>query len=238
MKKLNQNWITEGLIDFEYKKYILLAYLQQIGNSFIENKLYPYFSDLIFHYKNLVSLREQKRGVEKKFQTEIQQIDIKQLKIAYEKVLQDHDLMKEIENIIDYSIPEMEKYLTEGKEIYELIEEQLNIYPVGITPLHSSEGYLFLKNGAKRGTQVYEYQITIFRQSDEKYRGIHANYMSSYENSISTTDEFIKNDLIKQNKNLPNPATYVVETRFEYPLTETLLPIAKRSLVKHIANAA
>lgn len=33
MKTLNHNWLTEGLIDFEYKKYILLSYLQEVNTK-------------------------------------------------------------------------------------------------------------------------------------------------------------------------------------------------------------
>jgi hypothetical protein len=37
MKSLGANWFIEGHIDFEYKKYILLSYLQDI-NSHFDNK--------------------------------------------------------------------------------------------------------------------------------------------------------------------------------------------------------
>ncbi len=40
MSTLPKNWLTEGLIDFEYKKYILLSYTQQVKGSFKERKLY------------------------------------------------------------------------------------------------------------------------------------------------------------------------------------------------------
>jgi hypothetical protein len=35
---------------------------------------------------------------------------------------------------------------------------------------------------------------------------------------------------------LPNPATYVIESELDIPLEETLLPIARRSLVKYVAS--
>ena len=57
---LSKNWITEGIIDFEYKKYILLAYLQHIKSEFDERKLYPMLSDLFFHYQNLLQFKENK----------------------------------------------------------------------------------------------------------------------------------------------------------------------------------
>ena len=34
MQALGVNWIIEGTVDFEYKKYILLAYLQEINRHF------------------------------------------------------------------------------------------------------------------------------------------------------------------------------------------------------------
>ena len=61
MATLSKNWITEKLIDFEYKKYLLLAYLQQVSGQFDETRLYPSLSELIEHYKNVVSLRENKK---------------------------------------------------------------------------------------------------------------------------------------------------------------------------------
>ena len=61
MKTLSQTWFADGYIDFELKKYTLLAYLQEINKCFCAKKLYPQLADLIFHYNNLVAFRENKR---------------------------------------------------------------------------------------------------------------------------------------------------------------------------------
>ena len=63
MVSLDKNWLTEGLIDFEYKKYELLAYLKNVGKSFSENRLYPFLGDLIFHYNNILSLKNEFKAV-------------------------------------------------------------------------------------------------------------------------------------------------------------------------------
>ena len=60
MKQLSDTWFAEGYIDFELKKYTLLAYLQEINKYFNENKLYPQLGDVVFHYNNLVEVRENK----------------------------------------------------------------------------------------------------------------------------------------------------------------------------------
>ena len=58
MKSLSETWFAEGRIDFELKKYTLLAYLQEVDKYFNENKLYPQLADVIFHYHNIVAFRE------------------------------------------------------------------------------------------------------------------------------------------------------------------------------------
>ena len=85
MKKLAPNWITEGLIDFEYKKYVLLAYLNFIHQNFDEKLLYPFLADLIFHYQNLLSLKENKDKTKESFNKQIKKLDLENFKIEFEK---------------------------------------------------------------------------------------------------------------------------------------------------------
>lgn len=238
MAELNKNWITEKLIDFEYKKYILLAYLQEVNQSFERKELYPYLSELIDHYRQVKALKENKQSLLNAFPHRLNRIDLDNLMMDYEKVVEDNGLMQEIENIINYSIPQFEFYLGEGKKIYDFIEEQLHIYPVGVMPLYPEHGYMFLKEGSGPNAEVYEYKITIFEQPDVKYRAIHTTFLKSFQTGFRNSFESVKRELIKANSNLPNPATYVIETDIVIPIHKTLLPIAKRALVKHVAATA
>jgi len=233
---LSANWITEKHIDFEYKKYLLLGYLQSVSENFTESKLYPSLSELVSHYRNVVSIRDNKQNLFGSFPDSLTGADLSKFRLIYDKIVSDDQIMNEIESIIDFSIPQFEKYIAEGKAIYDLIESRLNIFPVGIIPLHADEGYLLLRYSPSRETLVYEYHITIFENPDEKYRGIATEFLCTYKNSISNTFENIKQDLIKYHHKLPNPATYVVESDLKVPLEETLLPLAKRSLVKFVAS--
>lgn len=238
MEKLNENWITQDHIDFEYKKYILLAYLQSVSASFDETRLYPSLSELVSHYRNVTALRDQKTQLYNQFPGRILQADFKNFKLIYEKLCEDDKLMQELQSIIEFSIPQFLRLLNEGKKIYDFIESQINIYPVGIVPIRYDEGYLFLRSGKNASTRVYEYQITIFDQPDDRYRAIAMHYITSYEKTICNTYEKIKHDLLMYNRNFPNPATYVIETELVLPIEDTLLPLAKRSLVKYITAMA
>jgi len=57
MGTLSEKWLTEDLMDFEYKKYLVLGYLQIVETHFNEQKLYPDFAELIAHYKNIIQLK-------------------------------------------------------------------------------------------------------------------------------------------------------------------------------------
>ncbi|HEY1113157.1 MAG TPA: hypothetical protein VGE66_06330 [Chitinophagaceae bacterium] len=237
MKQLSETWFAEGYIDFELKKYTLLSYLQEISKYFNENRLYPQLSDLIFHYNNLIAFRENKKYLQEQFPKKLTGIQIEKLQLLYEQMIQDSELMQELEEIITYSAGEMKTTISSGTEIYEFVEENLTISPIGLVPLDIQEGYFFLSTGNTRATRVYHYRLSIFEKHDEKYRSIRTSYLEMLQRSMVNTYENIKYDLIKKHSELPNPAVYSIETGLTFPVEETLLPIAKRSLVKYITVA-
>jgi len=237
MKSLSETWFAEGYIDFELKKYTLLAYLQQVNRYFNENKLYPQLADVIFHYNNLVAFRENKKFLQEHFPKKLTGMQMEKLQFLYEQMVDDNELMKELEEIIIYSTSTMKRTIKSGTEIYEFIEEKLTINPIGIVPLDTNEGYFFLSTG-KRNTTVYYYRLSFFEKHDEKYRSIKTAYIYNQRRTVGNTYESIKADLIRNRGELPNPAVYAVETDLSFPLNETLLPIAKRSLVKYISQQA
>jgi hypothetical protein len=238
MNQLNPDWITEGMIDFEYKKYILLAYLQRVGRSFDEKKLYPFLSDLLLHYNNLITLRQNKTFVSNLFPRELSKVDLEKFTLEYEKMIADESYMEEVEAILNFAIPKMNSSLEEGKEIYQDVEEHLHIFPVGIVPLNPESGYMMLTTSGTKEMNVYSYQLTIFEGANEKFRGIKTNFIGEYLKSFSNTFEEIKFQLIRQFRNEGNYAAYGIEAAYDFPFHETLLPVAKRSLVRYIFQTA
>ena len=132
----------------------------------------------------------------------------------------------------------MKTAISNGAELYEFIEDKLTIFPIGIIPLEINEGYFFLNEGKARNTKVYQYRLSIFEKHDEKYRSIRTEFIADWERNIVNTYENIKSELIRGKKDLPNPAVYSIEINLACPVEETLLPIAKRSLVRYISGKA
>ena len=238
MKTLSETWFADGYIDFELKKYTLLAYLQEVNKYFNENKLYPQLADVIFHYNNLAAFRENKKFLQEQFPKKLTGVQIEKLQVLYEQMIEDGELMDELEDIINYSASKMKKAITNGTEIYEFVEEKLTIFPVGIIPLDINEGYFFLSEGNYSDTRVYQYRLSFFEKHDEKYRSIRTEFIDSWQRGMINTYENIKAELIRIKSELPNPAVYSIETELKFPVEETLLPIAKRSLVRYISTKA
>lgn len=238
MEKLSKDWLTQGLIDFEYKKYVLLAYLQTVKKSFGKVELYPFLADLVFHYRNLVAVKENKTLIRESFPKELSLEEIKKLELSYRELVEDDRIMNELESIIDFAIPHIKTSLEEGTVIYEYVESNLEISPVGVTPLYANEGYLFVTQPPEKETNVYRYQVSIFEDSKEQLRSLNTQFIESVDKNMLNTYERIKLDLIKKYRDLPNPAAFLMLSKLKVPFTETLMPVAKRLFVKHISQTS
>lgn len=236
MEKLSKDWLTQGLIDFEYKKYVLMAYLQTVKNSFGKVELYPFLADLVFHFRNLQALKENKALIRESFPKELSLEEFKKLEITYREMIEDDSVMSELESIINFALPQIKDSLQEGSVIYEYVESQCEISPIGVTPLYAKEGYLFVTQPPEKETNIYRYQMSIFEGSQEQLRSLNTEFIERVEKSPLNTYERLKLDLIRKFKDLPNPAAYLILARMKFPFAETLMPVAKRLFVKHISQ--
>ena len=234
MKKLSADWFIEGTLDFEYKKYILLAYLQQVSQEFAHVRLYPSFSELIHHYKNLAAFKESKQKLMDRFPVELSQEDFKKLKLAFHSAFEDTTDLAEIESIIEYSIPVIKEHLKEGKDIYEFLNQLISIEPIGITPLYNQEGYVLLRVNTQKEVKVYEYRIIFMENTDANYYGISMEHVDSFTYGISNTYESIKLSMIRNHKKFPNPATFLVYADQPIPEESSLLPVTKRKMLAYL----
>jgi hypothetical protein len=233
MKALSENWITEKTLDFEYKKYLLLAWLQSVESEFRTVQLYPALSALITHYRNATILSQNKLELSAHFPRKLTGIDQQGLQLEFEALMRDDESMHTIQRLLEFSIPKFEEWIKEGRAIYELLESTIELSPVGIVPLRTAEGYLLLSQSGE--TRAYSYEMTIYDHSDSGWRALRTTYVSSWKKTIANTFESIKAELIRTFKVLPNPAVYVAVTSQTIPLEPTFLPIAKRMLLREIS---
>jgi hypothetical protein len=235
-QRLGDNWLTEGLIDFEYKKYLLLAYLKGVRGSFSKVELYPHLADIVFHYRNLLALRDNKSLIVDHFPKELSLEKLKLLELSYRKIIEDDAVMQEIELIMEFAIPKLRDHLDEGASLFDFVESKCELTTIGVLPLYALEGYVFLTQPPERETTIYRYQVTVYQPPDEPMRGLKTEFLETSAYGLANTYENIKMNLVKKYNDLPNPAAFLVLSRLQFPFQPTLVPVAKRLLIKYLST--
>ncbi|MCX6350539.1 MAG: hypothetical protein NTX03_01625 [Bacteroidetes bacterium] len=236
MNTLKDTWLTDDVSDFEYKKYILLAYLQRVSKEFNSVKLYPHLAELIHHYQNLYHYINSKKLLASAFPKDLSSINLEDFKLNYTRTAENNIIMAEIEKILEFSVPAIRKHLDEGKEIYDWVEAQLKLNPIGLEPIDQNFGYVFIRNGNEAEARVYEYNLSLITHADGNYRTIYTQYINSYKLSISSTFENIKAKLLKSKNLFIMPAVFALESEHQLPFDESLLPVAKRMLMLRLTK--
>jgi hypothetical protein len=238
MKTLEKDWLTTGLIDFEYKKYVLLAYLQHVKSNFKHRKLYPELKDLQYHYEYSRYFKDGIDHLATNFPKRISGINTESLSVEYQEMKQpSSNYLMELESIMNYALPQFEYAIKEGEEIVAEVQNNIQISPIGIIPLYKNDGYLLLHEPLINETRIYQYNLAIFEGKNEKLRGLNTFYIDTVKRSVGNSFENMKLALVKKYKHLPNPATYLVESKNLIPLEETFLPLAKQKVAEMVTTS-
>jgi hypothetical protein len=232
--KLSSQWFIEGSLDVEYKQYIALAYLQQVKRSFSQTRLYPDFAELIAHYRELEDYRRVKDDMEGRFPQEVVSISLDPARIDYRSTVPEDPTLRDIDEIVEFSLPRFKQELETGRAIYEFLEGSLLMEPVGLMPIYKKEGYLLLRLLPDVETRVYQFEASFIYTNEERLGGLRTQYVTSFSYSLATTYSNMKTELVRQRRELPNPATFVAEAQLAVPLEETLLPITRRKLLRNL----
>jgi hypothetical protein len=234
MKTLPKNWITEGLIDFEYKKYQLLAYLQAAEKEFKEAKLYPALGDLIEHHRTLKEIESGKTELKNLFPKALNGIDIQKAMLTYESKVEDGTVMEEIAQITAFALPKLKYQIEEGKTIYNFVEDQVEFEPVGILPIYNREGYVLLTQENRSDVHAFRYRSHFLQLAGERFRSITLWLVGVFQKTLVNTLEKLKMQLVREIKELPNPATWRMHSQGAFPIEETLVPVGKRLLLRSV----
>jgi len=236
-KQFQKDWLTEGLMDFEYKKYLLLAYLQYARKNFSQIMLYPPLAELIQQYHELSVLKERQEQSLNSFKKELRGFDFEKFRLIYHDVSKDENSISIVKDLIEYALPEIKLAIEEGKDIYDFLEKQLRFQPIGLSPIYRDEGYLLLQDSGQE-INIYRYSLSKIICDEQHYRSLYTEFLTNKKRSFINTPEQLKLWLAKEFTDLPQPAVFEIHSELDLPLNETYLPLAKRLLLKELSTAA
>jgi hypothetical protein len=235
---LNYQWITEHPLDAEYKRYVLLSYVQNIRKKFSETELFPHLSDIITHLQNLESIGNGFHALEEDFPRELVGFDQKTLSPVYKKIGAEDSVFSFIRELIQFAKPKFSDTLALGKEVFDEVEQNLRMETIGLLPMLKDEGYLLLGLDGSSQIDIYRFSVSSISVSSENYRSMSMEWVMSDSLSLSNSPQQIKLNLVRNFPDLPNPAAFVCISLRPYPLKETLLPVTRRILLRTLASVA
>lgn len=239
MFKLSENWLTDGVMDVEYKQYLVLAYLRDVHHVFKTRILYPPFAELIEHHRRLKKIKYNLSEI-KRANSEIKGIDLQNMRLIYGTNNNDDETINTIiDDILDFTIPRMEKEIVYGKKIFDEIESKLKYNTVGIQPLRKDRGYFFIQDYPSSDFYAYRYEVSaLYMQTEEgdvPVKSLKTEYISTYTLSLSKSLTSIKQEVISKYPDIPNPAVYSFFPGDVASIEYTVLPIVKRMIIKFVA---
>jgi hypothetical protein len=233
--KLSLNLFTKVQDDLEKRQYLILAELKRISAEFQYYKVYPHLSELVDLHRMLRDIITRLSDLRNKFPKRIGKIDWVNQIIEHEVVFVDGTDLSAVENLIAWALPKIEQVIQEGAAIHEFVENELFVEHVGILPSYRDEGYFFLPDNRRRKLNLFRFEVSIFRSSDDQYRSLKTRLLRSVEQGLAQLSPgSLKLELIREEKELPNPATFAFNTVLDFSFSQTIFPIAKRKLMQTI----
>lgn len=235
MNGLHLGMFIHAVQDFEASQYRILAELKRIQSSFSHNRIYPHLAQLIELYSTLTTITQSSEGLRSALPKRLQDVDVEHKKLIYERLDGNRDSFAMIEELIHWAMPKIQRAIEEGKTMYEFVDENMSVAVVGILPTYLEEGYCFIPDNKEHKVYLVRYEVSIFTSTDDKYRSLKTSVIETFEQQqMHNSLQDMKLELVQKRPDMPNPATYRVDTDLEFPFDETILPIAKRKLMQRL----
>jgi hypothetical protein len=235
MSQLTLDLFVNTQRDYESRQFHILGELQKVRKGFAQNKIYPSLSELIELYHTLRKIAAQAGDIRLAMPGRIVGLDLDEKRVIYEPHEMSNDDLREVEELINWSLPYIQHAVEEGQTIYNFVDEHLRLAEVGLLPSYVEEGYLLVPDMGQNLLHVFRYEVSIFTGPDQRYRNLKTTGLKTMPLSlIAAAPWSLKEALIREYQELPNPATYIFSTDIEFPFAETVLPVAKRKLLRQI----
>jgi hypothetical protein len=191
MTNLPESWLTEGLLDAEYKRYKLLAYLQSVEGEFAAQKVYPSLADLGRHYDNLAAFRAAQDSLRAAFPKEVTGADWEEAKLTYRPTLPEPAALVELGEVVEFALPALNDQLELGKQLFNQVEADLSISPLGLLPLSKDVGYVLLHTNRQKEVDIFSYRLSWTHSFSVAARQLEWRFVEQVRHSLVQTFEHI-----------------------------------------------
>lgn len=227
--KLTPEWLFRHPIDFEYNKYVALNYIKSSEGRLNDLKIYPDLHDITINLINIASISKENKTITLTRQLNEYDDEIVIGDFKYDQI---PDLINkdksEVSRTINFTYPKFLDLFNFAKSIWSLAFDNIDVKLKKNKAASSSSGYFYYFDKSKKLLYIYSYDIEL---EDGKYSSnsvFNEIYCGDYDNKISMIKVF---DKLKDNKCDITKQVYEITSTQEFPVRETIIPIAKRKII-------
>lgn len=211
---LSDSWLTTDPIDFEYKKYLVLAYNQIMNENLNKKKIYPSLTNVVDQLmyvngflKNMIAFENSA--------IEVDRLDWLNKEIVYKSKIDDNSFT-EIKQVALYSKAVLSDLYIRLKNLYDDVDGSIVICGNQFSIFDKYNGYLIMKY-RNRKDKIMEYEIykTLIPEPTFHLKTFKVKQKDYYEN--------------RYNRNI-----FDIIINEEYPIKETTIPVIRRKFLMHI----
>jgi len=237
---MKTDWLFQEPIDLEHKQYVLLNYLQKLDKNLNNFKLYPQFQEISLHLAsiNLLIEKGQILTLNRVLKDPDDEILISDLVPTDCPLLTKEEIL-EVYHVCKYSSTKLSDYFNHAKAIWDIVNDAISIDPVkNKKNIEPKQGLFFLNYNDK--TLLYEFIIKPIKKGTLETK---CHIKKICECSINEFEEKlkeVKKPLIKglqESEVHSKLIIFTINHNNNYPLKETLLPIAKRKIMNYMIQS-
>lgn len=237
---MKTDWIFQEPIDLEHKQYVLLDYLQKLDKNLKSFKLYPQFQEISLHLAsiNLLIEKGQILTLNRNLKDPDDEILISDLTPLNCPLMTKKEIL-EVYEVCKFSSMRLTDYFNHAKAIWDVVNNTVSINPIkNKKNIEPKMGLFFLEYNNKK--TLYEFVVKPIKRGALETK-CHVKKIAECEiNDIYDKLKEVKRPLIK---NLETPEVnkelilFIINHDGNYPLRETLLPIAKRKIMNYMIQS-
>lgn len=234
MRDLNDNWLLKPIFDFEYKSYQILGYMQYLNSHFENLRFYPYLDHLKSQIEGVLHYQKAQLEMDSKLQRDIDHLDFENFKIVRQPIDDNTGMLENIHRILDFAKTNFQKCYNRAYSVFEDIEKEIEITPLGINEANPTDGLLLFKKPGQ--VRVYAYSLRMATRPDgiDRYKDLKTNYIEDVSVGFFPDLHNIKWRMIKSTSLNSGINAYVIDCSPEIPHFETVLPVVKYYLIRSV----
>lgn len=233
MNSLSKNWLTEPILDFEYKKYTLLAYCQWLDSALHETLLFPAYLELAGHYTFLDAFLRKKQLHSSALPKQVTGIQWDPPSLKYKANEIPSEEVKEINQIATFGHRQFEKRKQKFETVIAQKSESMYAEQVGIFGERIDRGFVLIPD--RSDVVVYRYRLLGFTTGSAFSRVIY-DPVTRLADTIDFDRIELKKSIHAQTTTVSIMHTIDIRINEVMPFEEAMVPLSKQVVYNYVES--